>query len=166
MKYSWLILIAGIMMSCGGSTPPQQPSHRSGEADNVDSSLIMLMNLNSHMMEEADRQLLLYSKGFALRESGCWTRGLKVNDAPFATDERVTLHLSIYSLDGTLLEDITETVKVGQIDRMEALSEIVPELTDGDSITLLVPWYLGYGTTGNEHVAPYTNLQIELTSKR
>jgi FKBP-type peptidyl-prolyl cis-trans isomerase len=73
------------------------------------------------------------------------------------------LGLRIFDLrDSTLLEDIRETAQVGKYERMEALAALLSELHRGDSLSLLVPWYLAYGATGNEHVAPYSNIRIEI----
>lgn len=160
-----IAVMMGVLCLVGcGKQQPQNPTYHSGHTPTrEDSALIQLMEINTRMVEEADRQICQYAEGYTRRDIGAWTKGLPWNDRTLSEESRVRLNLRVYQLDSTLLEDITETVTVGQISRMEALADVVPEMNIGDTIEMLVPWYVGYGSTGNEHVAPYTNLRLKLS---
>jgi len=162
MQKLFPILCLLCLMSCG-KTQPQRPSYHNGTLHREDSALVHLVQINEKMAEEADRQILHYANGYAQWESGIWTKGWTTPHSPLQEEEKVMLSMQIYDMDSTLLEDIHESAVVGKYDRMEGLSTMLQELERGQHISLLVPWYIGYGSTGNEHVAPYTNLRIELT---
>lgn len=162
-KFFIIVFLAGCLVACGNQTGPQRPTYHSGDTtQRVDSALLIMMQLNEKMSEEADRQLLKHADGYALWENGCWTKGWKEPATPLQEGEKVQLHMLVYSLDSTLLEDITQTITIGRNDNMEMLDEFLPQLERGSQLSVLVPWYMGYGTTGNEHVAPYINLRVEL----
>lgn len=160
MRIVIYICLLLLLVACGGKTKPQQPTYHNGWNRPGDSAVIQLVAINEKMANEADRQLAQHSAGYALWENGSWVSGWKEPEQPMRENERVRLQLQIYDMDDTLLEDILETVTVGQYDRMQALADILPEAQRGAKFSMLVPWYLGYGATGNEHVAPYTNLRI------
>lgn len=151
------------LATCGNNTKPQIPTYHNGKTVTQDSALLTMLRVNEQMSAEADRQVLNYANGYSQWENGMWTRGYSNGKPMLREDESVMLGLRIFDLrDSTLLEDIRETVQVGKYERMEALATLLPELHRGDSLSLLVPWYLAYGATGNEHVAPYSNVRIEI----
>lgn len=149
-------------MACGNNKP-QIPTYHKGKTATQDTALLTLLRINEQMSAEADRQVLNYAAGYSQWENGMWTRGYRNEKTTLQENESVVLSLRIFDLsDSTLLEDIRETAKVGKYERMETLAALLPELHRGDSISVLAPWYLAYGATGNEHVAPYTNVRIEV----
>ena len=101
--------------------------------------------------------------GFAQQELGYWSRGMVQVDSALATNTAVTLRRRVYTLDSILVEDVTEIVTVGQANQMQAVNDALEQMTHGQEVTLIVPWYLAYGSTGTDAIAPYTNLRIELT---
>ncbi|MCR4663987.1 MAG: FKBP-type peptidyl-prolyl cis-trans isomerase [Paludibacteraceae bacterium] len=163
-----VVLTAEVLLltSCQ-RTAPQIPSYRSGRQEvRVDSSLIQAIETNQHLAEEADRALAIYAdSGFAQQEPGYWSRGLVEADSTLETGSTVTLHRKVYSLDSVLLEDVTTEVTVGQSGETQAVSDALSQMERGQQVTLLVPWYLGYGATGSLTVAPYTNIRIEMTAE-
>jgi hypothetical protein len=130
----------------------------------VDSTLLQAIETNQHLAEEADRALTMYvDSGFAQQELGYWSRGMVQVDSTLAADTPVTLHRRVYTLDSLLVEDVTEIVTVGQANQIQAVNDALEQMTHGQEVTLIVPWYLAYGSTGTDAVAPYTNVRIELT---
>ena len=79
-----------------------------------------------------------------------------------STGSVVTLHRRVYTMNSVLLEDVTEPVTVGQANQIQAVSDALGQMEKGQEVTLIVPWYLAYGSTGTETVAPYTNVRIEM----
>ena len=146
-------------------TAPQSPTYRSGRKEvKADSSLLQAIETNQHLAEEADRALSMYAdSGFAQQELGYWSRGMVQVDSALATNTAVTLRRRVYTLDSILVEDVTEIVTVGQANQMQAVNDALEQMTHGQEVTLIVPWYLAYGSTGTTTVAPYTNVRIELT---
>lgn len=170
MQRFLLILPFALLLSACQPTPPQIPSYRSstGRAQSsVDSALLGMLELNDRLREEADHQLaLLATADMAQEEEGYWIKGKHDIDTGLKDQERITLCMSIYDLDSTLLDHIEQDFVVGNTTTLPAVSSALPMLHVGDSVTLLVPWYLGYGVTGNTRVPGYTNLRIEMTIKK
>lgn len=129
----------------------------------VDSTLLQAIETNQHLAEEADRALTMYvDSGFAQQELGYWSRGMLQVDSPLAAGSSVTLRRIVYTMDSTRVEDVTETITVGQANQIQAVSDALTQMQRGQEVTLIVPWYLAYGSTGTAAVAPYTNVRIEL----
>ncbi len=159
----WIPVLA-IVTGCH-RTAPQSPAYRSGRKEvRVDSTLMKAIETNQHLAEEADRALSFYAgSGFAQQELGYWTKGMAAVERTLPPDSTVRVRRTVFTLDSLLLEDVTEEVTVGKAHQIQAVADALPMLEHGQTVTLLVPWYLAYGTTGTTAVAPYTNLRIELT---
>lgn len=158
----WLI-VSAVLAGCH-HTAPQSPAYRSGRQEvKTDSTLLQAIETNRHLAEEADRALTVYAdSGFAQQELGYWSRGMAAVDNCLAADSSVTLHRSVYSLDSLLIEEVTEEVTIGQSGQIQAVADALSQMERNQTVTLLVPWYLAYGATGSDKVAPYTNVRIEL----
>lgn len=167
MRQLW-VLIFGIclVLSACQPTVPQRPSYRSGlghTTTQVDSAMLGMIELNERMREEADDALTrMASPRMTREESGYWIQGLHDIETGIQDGEKVTIHWQVYTLDTVLLQDVVEPIEVGQWNTLPALTQSLPMLHRGDSVQLLVPWYLGYGVTGNENVPGYTNLLVKL----
>ena len=158
-------LFALLLLTGCHKTGPQTPTYRSGRKEvKPDTTLLMAIETNRHLAEEADRALTAYvDSGFAQQELGYWSRGIVQVDSTLSADSVITLRRIVYTMDSTLLEDVTETVTAGQSNQIQAVADALQQMEHGQSVTLLVPWYLGYGATGTANVAPYTNVRIELS---
>ena len=75
MKGAIIIVIAAVMVSCGGKGP-QIPSQRKGETPKADSTQLALLELNQQLRESADATLLhlVQAQGepYAQYEMGTW----------------------------------------------------------------------------------------------
>ncbi len=167
MRQPWVLLLSiSFVLSACQPTAPQRPSYRSGAGyatTQVDSALLGMIQLNERMREEADEALTrTASPQMTREESGYWIQGLHDIETGLQNGEHATIHWQVYTLDSVLLQDVKESIQVGQWNTLPALTQALPMLHRGDSVLLLVPWYLGYGVTGNQNVPGYANLAIRL----
>lgn len=169
-----LVKRVGIYLPCiallAACTPqqPQRPTfHGRGYEVKTDSALLQAMELNQHLAEQADRDLTRFAaEGYAQVELGYWAKTLRVVDQPLQADERVKVQMQVFLLSGQQVEQRDEWMTVGQIECMQAVADALEQMERGEHVSLMVPWYLAYGATGNEQVPPYTNLRVELTVER
>jgi hypothetical protein len=125
--------------------------------------MLRTLELNRHLAEEADRQLTRFAAdGYALTEAGYWAKGLKAADNPLQEGENVTLHLCLFLLDSTLVRDVRASFVVGKEQLPEAVNDALLQMERGSAASVIAPWYLAYGTTGNDNIPPYTNLRFEI----
>ena len=164
-KRLFCLTVCCLLLAACGPQDLQRPTfHGSRREVRVDSTLLQTIELNQHLAQEADRELTRYvEEGYAQCESGYWAKNLRVVDHPLQEDVSVTMQMQVFLLDGQQVEQIREQVVVGKVGRMQALADAVGQMERGQTVSLIVPWYLAYGATGNEHVPPYTNLRVELT---
>lgn len=161
MKCSYIALLLLGLAACK-PTAPQRPTFK-GQATAEDSAFLQAVELNKHMAEQADAQLLKYSDGYSLMEDNYWVKGLTSHTSDLQDNDAISLHARFYRLDGTLVADHeAETIR-GKIDDIQAIVLVTPLLARGDSVSLLVPWYLAFGSTGQGNVPPYENIRVELT---
>ena len=73
------------------------------------------------------------------------------------------LHLQIAELNGPLLADIEEPFVVGSGDLPVAINRSLKQMSRGEQLRIIAPWYTAYGTEGTRIIKPYTNLIITLT---
>ena len=83
-------------------------------------------------------------------------------DLPFTATiaEGVVIHEHICTLDGQLLLDAIRPCKDEEIFVYERM---IPYLVKGDTLLMIVPWYMAFDDKGNEYVPPKTNVRITLT---
>jgi len=161
-----LLIIVVCALCCCHRPQPQIPSYKSGRAVVADSALLQALEVNRHLAEEADRQLTRFaSAGYAQMESGYWAKGLRDTDSPLQEGETAQVHVRVLSLDSTLFEDTRLTVTIGKEQLPEAATDALRHMTRGGRVQLAVPWYLAFGSTGNNSVPPYTNVLIELETE-
>lgn len=154
-----------MLCSCTPKTGAQSPCTRNGHHTRSDTTLLQLIEINQHLAEEADRQVAQHSEGYALRETGFWTRGLKTAEHSLTEGERVDTRIAIYGLDGTLYESVAQEQTIGKIEHAQAVVEVLSEMEHGQHVSILAPWYVAFGGTGGHNVPPYTNVRIELDVK-
>ena len=168
---SIIVLIAAVLLVAGcGRQAPQRPSQRLGQSPQPDSAQLALMELNHRLAEAADEELhalaVAQEEPYALYEGNVWAwvmdRG--DTDSPAIREkETCSLHMRIYSLDGTLLSDTQGTYTIGQRQLPQAVEANITEWHHRTRVRMFAPWYAAYGLRGNEAVPPYENVIIELT---
>jgi FKBP-type peptidyl-prolyl cis-trans isomerase len=66
-------------------------------------------------------------------------------------------------LNGRMVADIEDRFTVGSGDLPVAINRSLKQMTKGEQIRIVAPWYTAYGTEGTKLIKPYTNLVITLT---
>ena len=169
MKSEWIIaIVALLMVSCGGKGP-QIPSQRKGEAPKADSTQLALLELNQHLAETADAELLRFVQAqeepYAQYELGTWVKIIDIGQTEkdrIQRGEECTVHMRVRSLAGKLYSDTEQTFKAGKYELPTAIDANITEWHHGARMTLIAPWYAAYGIKGTAQVPPYENVIIEL----
>lgn len=83
-------------------------------------------------------------------------------DLPFSATiaDGTVIHEQIYTLDGRLLLD---AVRPCNDKEPLAYERMIPYLVKGDTLVMIVPWYIAYDDKGNEYVPPKTNIRVLMT---
>ena len=166
------ILVLVLMVTGCRHTAPQTPSQRKGAEPTVDSTQLALMELNQHLASTADMQLAQIvqeqPERYALYEGSAWVtildRGDENSSMP-QPNEEWTVHMRTYDLDGRMLMDSEATYRIGKKELPQAVELTIAELYRGGKAKVIAPWYAAYGMQGNDYVAPYQNVIIELELK-
>lgn len=159
-----LAAIAGVLVCGCRRVAPQAPSNRQKE----DSSAVLAVLMNMRIAEEADRQCTQYvvksEKNYVLDDAGFWYLREKATHTgePVQQGETVTVIFSSSTLDGTLLEDNEIETEAGRRQSLPLFDHLLPLMHHGETVSTVVPYYNAYGTTGTEHVPPYTNCIIDI----
>jgi len=164
------VLIAGMALmavGCGNKTQPQRPTFLGQTA--TDSTSVNLMLMHQTMAEKADSQLAqMATDEYVLMDENYWVKGLKgmAEDAPSIQEgEYVEVEIEIYDLKDNLLCVHQANVRMGQVDEIQAVVLVLPQMKRTMSVSMLVPWYLAFGSAGNTEVPPYENVRVELKVK-
>lgn len=148
-------------MACG-KTQPQRPTFKN-RPQAADSTVVALVEVNQRMAADADSRLARYAtEDYALQEEGYWVSGLHDIETGFSDSTQVCVRMQVYDTEGNLYEDRHETFCVGKTGDMRVLDPVLRQLHRGDSVSILAPWYMAYGSLGSQVVPPYTNVRIEL----
>ena len=156
--------ICSMLMACG-KTQPQRPTFKN-RPQAADSTVVALVEVNQRMAADADSRLARYAtEDYALQEEGYWVSGLHDIETGFSDSTQVCVRMQVYDTEGNLYEDRHETFCVGKTGDMRVLDPVLRQLHSGDSVSILAPWYMAYGSLGSQVVPPYTNVRIELRVK-
>lgn len=163
-----VFLLLAVMAGCGHQAP-QTPSQRKGQAPQVDSAALALLQLNQQLAEAADRELTLLAQqqdsAFALYEAGTWMHIVSLGDETTPTpqsNEEWTIRLRVYDLQMHLLVDSEASYRIGKKELPQAVEENIGELHHGAQARLLAPWYTAFGLRGTDHIPPYENVIIDI----
>ncbi len=160
-----------LLVGCGHQAP-QRPSQRKGEAPQVDSAQLALMQVNKDLAVAADKQLLQLAQAqdepYALYEGGAWITILDRGDTDSPTPQRGeewVIHMQVYDLNGKRLKDSEGTYTIGKQELPIAIEFSIREWHRGCRIRMFVPWYTAFGMQGTNDIPPYENVMIELELK-
>ena len=83
-------------------------------------------------------------------------------DLPFSASiaEGTVIHERVYTLEGRLLLD---AVRPCNDNEPFAYERMIPYLVKGDTLEMVVPWYIAYENKGNEYIPPKTNIRVLMT---
>jgi hypothetical protein len=119
------------------------------------------------LIHKEDSLLDIYVKSknetFKRSEIGFW---YKINDSGngngIENKAACNFTYKLLFLDGKVIENGRKSVVIGKKQLVTGLEEGLKLLHKGDIATFIIPWYLGYGMKGNEHIPPYTSLRYEV----
>lgn len=162
----WLLTIG--LWAMVGCTQQPQPVRRLSEKQEPDSALLAQLAFNQQMGNAADKVCSDWVKNdsatYVLDEFGFWyTKIVNQHTTPLQIGENILLHLQIAELNGPLLADIEEPFVVGSSDLPIAINRSLKQMSRGEQMRIIAPWYTAYGTEGTRIIKPYTNLVITLT---
>lgn len=166
-------MIIGLTLLLAGCThtAPQRPSQRKGASPQADTTALAMMELNQHLAQAADEQILRLAQAqpepYALYERGVWAFVAEKGDTnrPVRNGEECTVRMRVYSLAGERYTDSEITACVGKYELPAALDENMPEWHHGAHVRMYAPWYAAYGIKGEGTIPPYENVIIELEIK-
>ena len=144
-------------------TKPQAPSHHTEQ----DSAKVAMLLITQRLAEEADKELTQYASQandeYTLDDSGFWYKYKRRTDGNYwQKGEKALIHTQTFSLDGELLLDSKEQIEIGRGDVIPTSEDMLLMMRKNEASELLVPWYLAFGASGNENIAPYTNVRINI----
>ncbi|MBQ0076781.1 MAG: hypothetical protein KBS69_06595, partial [Bacteroidales bacterium] len=83
-------------------------------------------------------------------------------DSTWQEGEFISYEAALYTLEDSLIANHQGHTTLDKVDDIQAIKMVLPSLYKQDSVSMIVPWYLAYGSLGSNQVLPYTNLRIEL----
>lgn len=164
-----LILIIGVaFLSYSCQRKPQQVRHL-GQKQDVDSALIIQLQLNTQLAELADKTCQTAIKTdsthqYTMDNFGFWyTKTIESYEDIIQEGQTIGIHIQISNLDGKLISDATLQTKINAGDLPIAISRSLKMMRLGEQMRIIAPWYTAYGVEGTSIIKPYSNLLITLT---
>ena len=147
---------------------PQKVRHIS-QQEEPDSALMAQMAFNMKMAGAADRACSDWVKQDSLTytqdDFGFWyTKTIRLHADTLQKGEVVLTHIQVCELNGTLLADIQDYFPVGSSDLPIAINRSLKQMSRGEEMRVIAPWYTAYGAEGTALIKPYSNLIITLTT--
>ena len=162
-----LVMGYGLLVMVGCTQQPQ-PVRRLSEKQEPDSALMAQMAFNMQMASAADKACSEWVKNdsttYVLDEFGFWyTKTTNLYTHTLQAGETVTIHLQIAELNGRRLADIKDMFTVGSDDLPIAINRSLKQMSKGEQMRIVAPWYTAYGIEGTALIKPYSNIIITLT---
>ena len=167
MGYRILGIWCGLLAMVGCTQQPQQV-RRLSEKQAPDSALLAQIEFNQHMSRAADNACREWvrqdSSTYALDDFGFWyTKTVNLDADSLQQGEQVLIHLTVAELNGQQLADVKDIFAVGTSDLPLSVNLCLKQMSRGEQMRIIAPWYAAYGTEGTQLIKPYTNLIITLT---
>ncbi len=175
LLYSLVIAVA--LTACVPQAP-QRPSQRSGQQPEPDSATLAMVELHQRLADAADVELNNYIRNhpgqWFAQDDGSWVMGVELQpDTKLQTRNTIySLRLVTRDLDGNLLSDVQGEYELGKCQlpsSVESTLNSKHQTSDTKHQTLstlnyiiLAPWYVAYGSQGNEFINGYQNVTIEV----
>ncbi|MBR1808727.1 MAG: hypothetical protein IJ776_05025 [Paludibacteraceae bacterium] len=163
-----LLMVCFLSLTSCNRTKPQSPSNRHN-ATPQDSAAMALVFTQQRLAQEADKIITQYvrehgEEQYVMLSRGYWAKKiLKTSGKDITKNSKLELREILFSLeDGRMIIDSRDETEVKAEQMIAPVWEVLQTMHHGEQVELLVPWYLGYGSTGSPMVAPYTNLRIIL----
>jgi hypothetical protein len=70
----------------------------------------------------------------------------------------------MHEMNGDLLADIEEYLSIGSGDWPLVINRSLKQMSRGEEMRIVAPWYTAYGAEGTTLIKPYSNIIITLTT--
>lgn len=171
MKGRYLLIVLTVVLLVGCH---KRPFNLFSSSDNQDTlSLEEIYALQRKALEAENAVMAVVKSDSSHRwvqhEHGWWYCYTSMSEDHFdemnyllKKDTCQLIHETVYDLSGKFILDAIREYEpvVGEpFSYRFMLREMVP----GDTVLLLAPWTMAYGSTGNAFIRPYTNIRAQLT---
>lgn len=165
LAMGYALLAMGLLVSC---TQQPQQVRRLHDQQESDSAMMAQLTFNMQMASAADNACSAWVKNdsnrYALDEFGFWySKTINLYADSLQQGDAVLLHLQMEELNGPMVADITDYFTVGSGDLPVAINRCLRQMSPGEQMQIVAPWYTAYGIEGTTLIKPYTNLIITLT---
>ncbi len=157
--FFFLICIGFCLNSCVKPLP-QIPANKNIESDTKKSNLLIL-NQNLAIREDSIVKIIANKLGnFKKNELGFWYKIYPIGNGTNIKDSiSCDFYFKIYNLKYQLVQQGNKKAQIGKKQLIVGLEEGLKLMHKGDSATFIIPWYLGFGMSGeNSTIQPYTSL--------
>ncbi len=171
--FNFQLSTIALILAFAGCTPqaPQRPSQRSGQTSPSDSITLAMVELHQRLADAADIELNRYIKEhpgqWFSQDDGSWwmrQRGGEADRQKGGEAERLQIRLITRDLEGKLLSDVEGEYELGKCQLPEAVESVITlnfKLSTFN-FKVLAPWYVAYGSQGNDAIPGYQNVIIEV----
>lgn len=166
-KNSFLLigLLCIALLSCNKQAP-QLPSNKV-VVDNSDAKTLLLINQNLATREDSILELLVTKKykSFLKNETGFWYKVVETgNGKSIKNNSKYNIRYSLQLINGKEVETGKKEFVVGKKEIIIGLEEGIKLLHEGDSATIIIPWYLGYGMKGSKdpYIPSYSSIIYQI----
>ncbi|HPT42496.1 MAG TPA: FKBP-type peptidyl-prolyl cis-trans isomerase [Paludibacteraceae bacterium] len=165
--FAALLIVAITGISSCRKQAPQLPSNKVLAADTTGNSLLE-MNKILALREDSIIQAMIARNDmhFSKSKSGIWYNVLHTTQSDsLKNDSIISYSFTTYNLAGEEINSGTRTIRPGKKEIPTGLEEGLLLMRKGETMQLIVPWYLGYGMNGNEEIPPYTSLMYLIVNE-
>jgi FKBP-type peptidyl-prolyl cis-trans isomerase len=157
MKQFWVIGLMLVLVSCDSC----QHTKSSMPSDAEIRQELMQANKKKHLNEKDSIHAFVVHQGWPMIETntGMYYQVLKKGDgAVIKNGDRVDVSFSVFLLDGTLCYQNVPanpvSFEVGQDHVETGLHQLMPMITEGSHVRVILPSHLAFGFTGDSQRIP------------
>ena len=161
------VLIFSVGLNSCTKPTPQLPSNKNTNRNTtvqtmLEMNKVLALKEDSVIQAMVDEQAIPYIKS----KSGIWYSVIHAtNSDSLKNDSIVSFSYTLYNLEGTEILSEKKSVRLGKKEIPTGLEDGLRLMRKGETIRLIVPWYLAYGMKGNEDVPPYTSLMFVIVNE-
>ena len=183
-NYQLSTIVLVLALTACAPQAPQRPSQRSGQQPEPDSMTLAMVELHQRLADAADVELNNYIRNhpgqWFAQEDGSWYSPSPSGDsrsysAAVAQRSGLIFHLRLVTrdLEGNLLSDVQGEYELGKCQLPSSVESTLNSQLLNEAASLhstlstlnyivLAPWYVAYGSQGNEFINGYQNVIIEV----
>lgn len=156
----FIILIICILPACKKQIAPQLPSNKGNYPDSTN---YFLAQINSDIIASEDSFLhVLVSKNFPdfqKSNDGFWYKIIKgKTNKRITKNDTVFVDYKLFDLNNQQLKSENFIAHFGKKEMTTGLERGLLLMNRGDSAIFVIPWYLAFGTKGNDDIKPYISV--------